>query len=258
MEVLTKWKLAVGAAGLAVGATVGIVATTTGVAFATDPAIPGCSQGTGTGPSLGAHSNPLKNTVTICNDGKDSQTLGSKVTSLNLQWYIGGGDSAVGSTTNIANASFVLVYACSGGATPSMASSTVSVPLGSSSYTYAHSSNAPESVNFPLPSGICSSGHNVIISKHSYFTGLVYNSVPTEIKFYWNMQTLNSGKESGGDDSTIGGHDWVYGTADPSALIPALGGAAPLGAGLLVIGGGSVAFVATRSRRRRSIAESSN
>ena len=72
------------------------------------------------------------------------------------------------------------------------------------------------------------------------------------------MQTVNSGKKSGGDDSTIGGHDWVLGVAAPSALIPALGGAAPLGAGLLVIGGASVAFVATRSRRRRSIAEGSN
>ena len=117
MEVLTKWKLAMGAAGLAVSATAGFVATTSGVAFA-DPTITGCSQGTGKGPSLGAHSNPLKNPVTICNNGKDSMTLASNTTSLVLQWYFGGGKSAVGSTTNIANASFILVYGCTGKLTP--------------------------------------------------------------------------------------------------------------------------------------------
>ena len=93
----------------------------------------------------------------------------------------------------------------------------------------------------------------------SYFTGDVYNSVPTEIKFYWDMKAQSSGKESGKEnDAAIGGHDWVLAMADPTALIPALGGAAPFGAGLLVLAGGSVAYVATRTRRRRSVAETSN
>ena len=267
MEVLTKWKLAMGAAGLAVSATAGFVATTSGVAFA-DPAIPGCSQGTGTGPSLGAHSNPLKNTVTICNNGQDSMTLDSNTTSLGLQWYIGGGDSAVGSTTNIANASFVLVYGCTDNKSPIIASSTVPVPTSYSSYKYTHPSGLPVSLDFNLPTGICPTGSQVIVTDQSYFTGDVYNSVPTEIKFYWNVKTPTTtehksgdnspGDKSSGDQAAIGGHDWVFGMADPGALIPALGGAAPLGGGLLVIAGGSVAYVATRSRRRRSVAETSN
>ena len=251
-----------GAAGLAVSATAGFVATTSGVAFA-DPAIPGCSQGSGTGPSLGAHSNPLKNTVTICNNGKDNQTLDSNATSLVLQWYIGGGDKAVGSTTNIANASFVLVYGCTDNKSPIIASSTVPVPTADSSYKYTHPSGLPVSLDFTLPTGICPTGSQVMVTDHSYFTADVYNSVPAEVKFYWNVKTTTttehkSGDKSSDDQAAIGGHDWVIGVADPSALIPALGGAAPLGGGLLVIAGGSVAYVATRSRRRRSVAETSN
>ena len=257
MEILPKWKLALGAAGLAVGATAGFVATTSGVAFA-DPPNPSCSQGTGSGPNLGTHSNPLKNTVTICNDGTDNRTLDPKTTSVMLQWYIKGGASAVKSITNIANASFVLAYSCTGKGTPKIASSTVPILTSDSSYTYTHPSNAPSSMNFLLPTGICPAGDQVIVTDGSYFTGDVYNSVPTEIQFYWDMKTPTENESSDCDHSFIGGHRWVVGAADPSALIPALGGAAPFGAGLLVLAGGSVAYVATRTRRRKSVAETSN
>ena len=257
-----------GAAGLAVSATAGFVATTSGVAFAADPAIPGCSQGTGKGTNLGAHANALINPVTICNNGKDSMTLASNTSSLVLQWYFGGGKSAVGSTTNIANASFILVYSCTGKSTPNVASSTVHIYNADSSYTYMHPSASPVSLDFNLPTGICPTGSQVIVTDQSYFNADVYNTVPTKIKFYWNVKTSTTkgnksgdnspGDKSSGDKAAIGGHDWVLAGANPSALIPALGGAAPLGGGLLVMAGGSVAYVATRSRRRRSVADTSN
>lgn len=102
-----------------------------------------------------------------------------------------------------------------------------------------------------MPSNICKTG-TPVLTDLSYFTAdKVYTTPTAEVNLYWSATASTSNNNS----ANVGGHDWVQGL-DPNGtpLIPALGGAAPLGAGLLVVAGGSLAFVATRNRRRRSVA----
>lgn len=252
MNQLAKWKRSIGAVVIAASAGAGVVATTSGVAFA-GPTSLNCAQGTGSGPSLGAHSNPLASPVEICNDGKSNKNLPNVASgeSLNLKWYIQG--SPTGVTANIPNATFVLVWGCSDGSTPSVASSSVAVSGSSSTNNPPHSTVS--STSYTVPQGICMTG-TPVVTNMSYFTAdNVYTTPGAEVNLYWKV----TGSTSNHNSANTGGHDWV-GEVDPNGtpLIPALGGAAPLGAGLLVIAGGSLAIVATRNRRRRSVASTTN